>query len=312
MSTPAPLQAQTDVRFATNVKPGNFGLAIVGDVGVYSDGNIHLLLLPNVPATIVADVGKIILGASREYEVPGGILQFSNSASSSLPVAPMLETPQFKTLFAFDSEGQNLGVNGVGASWDADSQQVRLSRAMTGAVRYSKYKTTAQAFAYQPETQALGQGTSTTYGVICAHHLGTIVIHEVQPPTIDRGNAMIELYRRFDYKVTNRDGQFEKPPNYPASGAYPPTASAPGASLVIEVDGSNQVERVWEIGYIDEQGRGWVQTPNVSILEPYVGIGSYSPTIACTIASLDPEKYPPELIARAQDFIKSKNLGCKG
>jgi len=78
---------------------------------------------------------------------------------------------------------------------------------------------------------------------------------------------------------------------------------------VLDVDGSTQFERPHEVGYINERGYAWVESPNVNILEPYVGAGSYTPTMAVRIATLDANKYPPDIIAKAKDFIKSKGLG---
>jgi hypothetical protein len=297
----AALQAQTEVRFSKTVKAGDFGLAIVGNPGAYLDSLIHLLLIPDVPASLVADVGSIQLGQARPYDVPGGILTFSNSDATKLPMAPIGTIPEFRRLFAFGATGQVVGVT---ASWEESTQQVRLSRPITGAIAYAKYRTTAREFVYTPQVEVFGQGSATTYGVICAHYRGTIITYEATPSTIERGLALIELYRRYSYKVTNRDGQFEKPPNYPTSGAYP---DAP--SFTLDVDGSTQFERVHEIGLMNERGYAWVETPNVNILEPFVDVPTYVPTISVRINALDPTKYPPEIIAKAKDFIKSRGLG---
>jgi len=294
------LQSQAVVRFSDGAG-GKIPLQIIGDTGVWADTDIHLLLLPDVNATLKTNVGRATLGNSKVLDIAGGVIEISGSDVASLPFIPSVP-PSLTSLFAFDSEGNDLG--SVAAWYDPVTFQVRLSHVCTGAIEFSQYKASARMIAYTPKVEAIGQGSKTTYGVIAARYQKSVVIHQVQLPTIERGEAVIELYKRYSYKVINADGQFEKPPGYPQTGTYP------GKSMVLDVVGSREIQRVHEIGFINQNGRAWVYTPNVTILEPYVG-DDYTPTISCQIAALSPEQYPANIIAIAQDFIRSKGLGCR-
>jgi hypothetical protein len=295
------LQRQVTVPFSPGTE--RVHLAIEPDPGLYADALIHLRLVPDVAASLAADVGEVWAGNSKLIDVAPGVFQFSGSDTAQLPAPPVDSAPEFNVLFAFDSKGQPTGAS---ASCDPASGTVRLSRSCTAAVSYTAYKAGARMLTYRPKTEALAGGASTIYGVIAAYYQGALVIYQVQPSTIERGDAMIELYRRYSYKAITADGEFEIPPNYPTSGAYP------GKSLVLDVTTSLKIERVHEIGYLDPDGRAEVRTPTVSVLEPYVGDFGYKPKIECRIATLSPSQYPKDVIARAQDFVKSKGLGCRG
>jgi hypothetical protein len=294
------LQRQVVVPFAP--ASGQHPLEIQTDPGFYSDGLVHLLLIPDVPASVKTNVGDVRLGNSKPFDVPAGVLTVSGD-SASLPAPPVGSAPTFETLFAFDSKGNVVG--NVGAYYDPAAFQLRFSSSVAhAAVAYTGYRSSARMLTYQPKVEALAQGGSkVTYGVIAAYYQGTLIVYQVTPPSFEQGLALIELYRRTSPKVINADGQFEKSPGYPQVGTYP------GKSYVLDVVGSREIDRVHEIGFIDTDGHTFVYTPSVDILEPYVGDTNYAPTITTKIATLDPEKYSKEIIARARDFVKSKGLG---
>ncbi len=296
----AQLQAQVTAPFRI-AGAGQIPLAIQGDSGLYADSDIHLLLTPNVAAELHASPrgAEVRLGGSKIIDVPGGVLTFSNSDTAALPFVPTESNPEFSPGIAFDSLGQPVSVS---AFYDAPAFSVRASRKFTGSIDYSAYQTTARILTYTPLVETFGDGARTTFGSITAYYRGSLLVYQVQPTTILNGAALIELYRIYSYKVITHDGEFEAPPTYPTSGAYP------GKTLVIDTDGW-KFERPHEIGYIDDQGHAYPQTPNVQILEPYVGDGTYTPTKFKRIATLDPTKYPPEIIAKANDFVRSRGLG---
>lgn len=281
---------------------GSHPLAIEPDPGFYVDGLVHLLLIPDVGAGLKASVGEARLGNSKAIDIPGGILSFSGSDSASLPAPPVGSAPEFEALFAFDSQGQPTS---VGAHYDPAAFEVRLSRACTAAIAYTAYTSRARTIEYQPKVESAAGGSKTTYGVIAAYYQGTLITYQVTPPNIDRGDAVVELYKRYSIKIINGDGQFEKPPGYPQSGEYP------DRSMVLDVVGSREIQRVHEVAFLNSEGRVTVFTPTVTILEPYVGDNAYKPTVSCSIATLDPEKFSKDAIARATDFVRSKGLGCK-
>jgi hypothetical protein len=297
----AQLQAQVTAPFRI-AGAGQIPLAIQGDPGFYADSDIHLLLTPNVAAYVAASAGKVVLGGSKVIEVPGGTVSFTDSDSVQLPSFPTESSPKFEMLFGFDSTGNPVNVS---AFYDSPAFAVRASRKFTGVIGYTAYKTTARILTYTPLIKPATVGGRTTYGVIAAYYQGAMVTHQVEPSTILKGVAPQEFYRIYSYKVVNHDGEFEMPPTYPASGAYP------DRGLVIDTDGW-KFERPHEIGYIDDK-TGWVTVEQISVqlLEPYTGPSFYVPTKFNRVAKLDPEKYPPDVIATAYDFVKSKGLGKK-
>jgi hypothetical protein len=296
----AQLQAQVTASFRPGGGLGEIPLAISGDPGLYTDSNIHLLLTPNVAASVAANVGSVTLGGSKVIDVAGGVITFNDSETATLPYVPTGALPEFATLFAFDSVGLPVSVS---VFYDAAGLAVRASRKFTGAVAYTAYQTTARILTYTPLTEPFGKGARTTYGVIAAYYQGALVIHEVQPPNILESNAVIELYAILSYSVTTRDGEFEIPPGYPNTFTYPSSALELDTSLVAKN------ERVHEVGYINERGFCWVETKNVVIREPYVGVGGYKPVKSKRTATLDPAKYPSDIISKAADFIASRGLG---
>lgn len=297
----AQLQRQLVVPFAP--RAGAFPLSIENDPGFYSDGLAHLLLFPDVAATLATDVGLVRFGQSKVLDIAGGVLRVDDGDEATLERPVYGNPPAFRTLFAFSSTGELIPKESVIAHWDATALKVRLNRRCTCAIAYAQYRASARTILYTPQVQPLAQGgTSVTYGVIAAYYQGTLVVHQVDLPEFDQGEELIELYVRYSHMVTTVDGPREAPPNYPASGAYP------DRPMVIELDGSVKFERVHEKGFITPQGRAFVHTPNVSIYEPYVG-DAYTPTILNRVATLDPQKYPADIISRANDFIRSRGLG---
>jgi hypothetical protein len=131
----AQLQAQVTAAFRQD-GAGQIPLAIQGDPGFYFDTNIHLLLTPNVDATIRATAGAVALGGSKVIEVPGGALTFNDSDSASLPSVPSGSNPEFEMMFGFDSNNNPVEVS---AFYDAPAFAVRASRKFTGKVSYAPY-----------------------------------------------------------------------------------------------------------------------------------------------------------------------------
>jgi hypothetical protein len=296
-------QLQADVLFPFRSATG-FGngppLTIEGDAGLFSDGYIHLLLSPNVPATVRTNVGTVIEDGVKEYQVPGGVITFSNSDTASLQKEPTASNPEFTTLFAFDDTGN---VVQVSMFYDRPTFTIRASRAFTGVVAYTPYLTTSRKLLYSPGQEPSPGGAITTFGVVAAYYQGSLAIHQVDATTLENGLFMPEFYRIYSEKVITPDGEFEFPPGYPSSGAYPAKA------FTLDTSVSLKIERVHEMGQIDEAGRVFITRPNVLILEPYVGDTAYKPVTAKRIATLDPKVYGADIIRKANDFIASKGLG---
>lgn len=291
--------ASTVARFAT--RNSGFPLVIERDPGVFSDSDAHLLISPaNVATKIVANVGSVRLGATKPVEVAGGILQVSGG-SASLPRMPIYSSPEFRVLFAFDIEtGDEITPQ---VTYNGVNNEVRLSLPCYAAIEYTRYTGRVQELIYTPLVEASSAGSNTTFGVIAAFAPpSSLTVYQVDGTT-EAGTDDIELYRIISYAVTTPDGEFEMPPGYPGSGAYP---GKPTLDLTTHL----RTERVHEIGKMRSDGYAFVTTYNVTRLNPYIGDLGYTIPTVCRSATLDPNKYSKSVILKAKDFIASRGLGC--
>jgi len=299
---PNALQAQVQASIAPS--DSAIQLLIEPDPAGAPDLDIHLLLYPAVGAYLAASAGVVRYGNNKSVPVAGGVITFSGSSKASLPKLPTVDNPVFMVLYSFDTQGQPIPIS---VQFDRLTGAVEASAECYAAVAYTTYKTTARELIYTPLTESLGQGTRTTFGVICAYYPPrSQVIYEVQPFSSDDGNVEVEVYRIVSGAVTNNDGEFEKPPSYPASGAYP------DKTLVLDTSQTLETERVHEIGYMDQRGRAWVRSLFVPTKEPYVGDGEYAPNKSCKVSTIPPDLFSKELIAKATNWVKQRGYGCKG
>lgn len=290
-----------------SVNNGSIPLQIVGDPGFYTGTDIHLLLLPGVAATIRANVGSVRTGAVKPVDVSGGAVQFSGSNTAQLPALPMFGAPPtINVMFAFDLKGVPIS---VGVTCDPSDGKLTASAPCYAAVAYGAYKTSGLELIYTSSVDIVGIDGSaiSTFGVVAAFYPpNNITTYQVQPPHSDFGEAGVELYRITSAAVTTPAGEFESPPGFPSTGTYP------GKAFVLDIATYLQTERVHEIGYIDGvTGATRVWSPHIPVLEPYVGDTGYKIKTNCKVVTLDPKKYPSDLLSKAKSFIASRGLGCK-
>jgi hypothetical protein len=277
-------------------------LTIEGDPGIYFDSDIRLLLFPGSYTAINTNIGSVRTGFTKTVEVPPGVLQFGGGSTAQLPKKPVHSNPQFKVLFAFDLKGVPLDI-----SVSNNGAAVNASKDCHAAVAYSGYLSSGLQLIYSPGVEAGIYGSSISYGVVAVYKApSSIITHQVQPSSIEAGNVETELYRIVSYAVTTPEGEFEAPPGYPSTGTYP------NKTLKLDVSTSLRTERVHEIGYMDSLGRGFVRSFHVTKLEPYIGDGNYTIPLVCKESTLPQDQYSRDVIAKAKDFVKSRNLGCKG
>lgn len=301
---PTPLQTQATLAFAPDAG-GDLQLVIEQETGrFFSDLDAHLLLFPAVEAQLSVDVGSVRFGINKTVDVAPGVVEFTGSSVARLPKIPSEATPEIRVLRASDANGN---AKSIGISYDAGTGELRASAECIGAVAYGRYKTRAREIIYTPLSENLGGGSRTSYGTVVAFYPPrSQTVFQVQPFNVDIGQVQIELYRVVSNTVVNHDGEFEKPPNYPASNAYP------GKALDIDISTSMETERVHEIGYIGQTGYAWVQPLHVRILEPYISDTAYEPAKRFIENTLDPKKYPADMISKAKNFIASRGFGQKG
>lgn len=297
---PTPLQTQVLPSFADGGR--GIQLLIEPDPSGAADLNVHLLLFPALDAQLVVDVGAVRFGNTKTVDVPGGVVEFTGSSVAALPKIPSEATPEIRVLRASDADGN---AKSVGISYDAGTGELRASAECIGAVAYGRYKTRAREIIYTPLSENLGGGSRTTYGTIVAFYPPrSQTVYEVLPFDADQGNVTIELYRVVSNTVVTVDGEFERPPDYPASGAYP------DAALELDTSTSMETQRVHEIGYMDMRRKfGWVDVFYQPTLEPYVGTPSYTPTKRLIESTLPADRFSPEEIAAAKNFIAGRGFG---
>lgn len=267
--------------------------------GVYLDyNNRHLLVYPH-DAKVTTDAGRLEKHDPTIVTVSGAVVAVSNSDRFNLPRIPITVPEQFLTvLFAFSPTGQPL--NGVTAWYDSAAQLIKLSATCYAAVKYTDYPSKAGRYTYYPDANYdLQSGYVFTYGMIAAYHNSQLTLFELPLATLDQGETKIELYKVVSEKVLTLNGEYEKPPNYPDN-------TYPGMGVAIDMTNSVLQKRVHEIGYINERGYAWAEQLYVRILEPYVGVLSYTPVTSVEKNTLDPSKYPPSLVLKGLDFLRSR------
>lgn len=298
-----PLQTQVSAGFSAG-DGSSIELLIENDPGAYIDTDVHLLLFPAVDAFLAVSAGSIRKSGTKVVDVPQGVAIFSGGSSASLPKRPKGDTPTFQTLYSFDTQGNP---SAIGFTYDSTQGALVANSECYAAVAYTAYKSEAMRLTYTPLVERLGAGVRTTFGVVAAFYPPrSQTIYQVQPFNVDEGNVEVELYRIVSYAVTNNDGEFERPPNYPASGAYA------DRDLVLDTSQTLETERVHEIGYMDQRGRAWVRSLYVPTKEPYIGDAEYKPTKVCKVSTIPAGLFGKDLIARAANFIAQRGYGCKG
>lgn len=273
-------------------------ISITPDIGIYNDSDLHFLIHP-VSAGARATKGEVIRGDTKEIEVPSGALTFSGGRTAHLPLRPVGGVPTFKIEYAVDEDGDGLS---VGLSYNGASNTLTATREFHGVVSYSEYPSLSRKLAYRPASSPLpGGGVKVDFGSIIGFvRPRSFIVYPVTPFQIINGNAVYELYRIVSYTVTTPEGEFETPPNYPTNGNYPDLPS-------LDISVSLQTKRTHQIGYMDESGRGWVNSYYVPAIAPYVGDGNYVIPTTSEVATIS--QFPRNLQQKALDFIASKGLG---
>jgi hypothetical protein len=294
-----PVQTQVTTTISPNSGP-DLELLIEPEQGFFDDTDVHLLLFPAVDASLAASVGTVKFNGEKTVDVLPGVISFSGASAARLPKLPTGTNPQIEILQAFGADGNPAQVS---VSLDALTGEIVASAEIYGAVKFSGYRAKARKIKYTPSLERLGEGTRAGFGSIHAFYPPrSQTIYQVQPYGVTFGELEQELYRIVSYSVTNSDGAFENPPNYPASGAYP------DRSFVLDTSNTLQTERVHEIGFISPTGYCFIRTYYVRIREPYASDANYVPTKKFIESQL-PQGMDKALIARAKDFVAKQGKG---
>lgn len=277
-------------------------LAIEDYEGTSELGTQTLLLYPVAPnISLFTDLGSVIKGDTIPVNIPPGVLNFSNARSATLPKRPQYSSPQFKVLFAFDAQARPTQIT---VGYDAKANAVVTNKECYAAIAYTGYTTKASKLIYTPQRSVIGVGgVAASFGIIAAYRPpGEVVTHQVQPINLDQGNSLTEIYRLVSEAVTTPDGQFEKPPGYPTNGAYP------GVSFVLPLDVCLLTERVHELGFMDQNGRGYSNTYTIRPAKPFDSSFGYVIPTTCKSGSIPGNV---DLQLKARNFLAQRGLGCK-
>lgn len=297
------LRASATAGFDVEGAGGSLNLTIENDPGE-SDGDvIHLLLFPAVGATMRADVGTLsAFGTPRLVDVPGGVVTMQGT-TASLPKRADGVPPIIQVLFAFDKSGESITPSIL---YDTARNLFTSDRECTAAIAYTAYSTVAFPFTYRPELVDAGAGSISKFGTIAAFYPpDNITTFEVSPFSLVNGNSYFEMYRIVSPSITTRDGEFQKPPSFPTSGAYPDKA------LVLDTGTFLETERVHEVGFMTSTGAVHVQTQFVGRLPPYDSGADAAYKFAKVLkpSSLPVDMFPPDIIKKAQNEIRRRGQG---
>lgn len=301
----AEVSAHVVARFPASAGGGR-GLTIEADPGIYGDSDVHLLISPPGVATIIGtDIGSVRLGSTKPIPVDGGILQISGSNTANLPrFVGGGTTPMFEVKLAIIDGVQSE----VSFTYNQLTNELRLSEAAHAFVKYSDYEIRAQELIYTPEVGMFpGGGALVRYGYVWAFAPpDDLVLYQVTPANLDLGNSEYEIYRITSPVIGNGTGiEYEKPPNYPNSGAY----TAPPVAFVLELEGTFQTKRTHEIGLMDSLGRAWVRTFFRANLEPYIGNSNFTPTKTLEPSTLPDDIFDKSLILKAKNIVAARGQG---
>jgi hypothetical protein len=258
--------------------------------------SVLLLLISPVSCQLAVSAGSITRGGLVAFPVPPGVITFGGGNTSSLPRVPQ-GSPVFKTLFAFTPTGN---LTTMSCHYDHDTYQVVANKACHAAVSYSAYTAKAQELSYTP----LVSGGVTLYGVVAAFAPpSSMTTYQVQPT--NEHMVSLEIYRIVSDVITNGDGQFELPNDYPTGGNY----TNPANPMVIDVSNSLKTERAHEIGTLGLGGAVGVRKYFVPIYAPFTGT-AYKPKLRCVNSTL-PKELSAREVAAAKDAIAKAGYGCK-
>lgn len=293
------LQAEVSAQFG--VDGSRVNLSIENDPGAtfVPLGDVPLLLFPAVDAFIATNVGTVRFGSNRAVNVPGGIVQISGGNETSLPKRGDAASPTLKVLHAFDTTG---APTGIGLSYDPATNIIRADKNCHAAISYTPYRTFARELIYRPVIDS----SSSTYGVISAFYPpSSMTIFEVQPFGVDTGNSIFELYRIVSESVTTPDGEFEKPPGWPTSGAFPGNPIPALNPMIAAV-----FQRVHEIAQMDSTGRVWVETYFHPNLSPYQSDVAYKPVKRLVESNVPTSRgFSTDIILKAKNEVSRRGQG---
>ena len=295
------LQASTTARFnpATGRVP-DLKLAYGGNLRDFN--SFAFQLFPDVRARVTATSGSV------EEERGGRVLRDvmdsitfngSDTASAEYPVEELVSSEAFGD--QLDEQGRPTSVTLYA---DPDTKKLRASKPCYASFLV-KYNTSYRQYyyvypdpdgAYGNYTQLASfyEGGVQFLGKILAFYEGATASLKVEQLQFDQSGqqpgSYRELYRVTSEYVADSDGAWEVPPGWPGENTYGTGEEGPDNSSY------QQLQRVHEIGYMDDRGRVDIRPFTVLIEQPYGGSSGYRPSYTLTTSG----SVPSEILSSIQ------------
>ncbi len=229
---------------------------------------LYLRVYPADAEQVAVSRGSLTLLSYEEIERTE-TLQFQGSDFASLRLwtaqSPIIE---YQTVF-FDALGNPL--NGAGFTWDPARNGFRASEPLYGVLRV-RYRAKCARYNYRFDTTRLTGGGLTVHGGLLIVRDGMqVATLDLDPPGLGDEEGVVELYRVVSEVVTDPDGTWEKPPNFPTDSDYPGGGTGPDTNIYMIS------ERTHEVGVIDLDSRIDERRLHTPWEQPYTGSVAYRP-----------------------------------
>lgn len=234
---------------------------------------VWLRLYPAVSATLRAVGGTISFAEHREHVIENEIVEFSGSDRAT-PRYPVTSNFVWRNL----SGGAAWNIDGEpvfpAVSFDPVSGEVVASEPFYGGVVVD-YWAQYRVVRFEVENiadEGFAQGPAAAF----AYFEGATATTEVSIEFGGIAEEKVLLYQVYSETISDANGQWETPPNWPDSNAYPIGITANGN--LPDPDNSHDNLRVHEQAYIDSHG--FVQRfdgPFIRWAQPYEGSANYRP-----------------------------------
>lgn len=287
-----PFEAKEPVRSA------GVGITLENWVDDVPAGSFAVKLTPNVGAVMYASHGEVRRVRDGTEPVAESFLTLSGSESFQIP-----QGASWSPVFVFrapDSKESGIG-------YTREGNTIKVNQPIWGLIRISAYTRSYAIYAYTPAYRYPSGGRAgllVTVGTIAAYYQGQMATLEVQNVLgVELGTDEFEIYRITSKSLVNDEGEWEYPPNWPGSGAYPSNAQPepePEIGLV--------TSRVHEIGYANWSGDVWTRTQIIPIAKPFTGSESYKPVLTLEKTGY-PDGLPTDAVIRIEQALAARGKG---
>lgn len=241
--------------------------------GTYFDNRLRIAVWPRADQ-VVAAFGTLESNGGRIDTYAQGV-EFNVDF-------PQLRYPPSRILEAINLGAVDSSLNSVSATFGYDSYRAAAVAFVGGEITpvyggaYYTYTAQYQRYLYSPEVTVSGESglelVTIRYSDIIARLGKSVVRLDLDPGNIIESNNYIIIYQVESEVVVDKNGAWEKPPNFPNDNNYPG----------LEVEGPSTTsyfidKRQHEYGYMNRDGKIVVDRQFVRYEQPYFGVSNYRP-----------------------------------